>query len=88
MAVRSLMLITSQQDETMEGKTQTITLEGQTYAVSELTSSAMSTVQSLLFAEMRIRELQTEITISQVAYVGFLNTLKVELAQLSKVEQR
>lgn len=67
--------------------TQTITFEGQTYAVSDLTSAAMSTVQSLLFAEMRIRELQTEIAISQAAYLGFLNTLKIELAQLSQVQQ-
>jgi hypothetical protein len=47
----------------------------------------MSTVQSLLFAEMRIRELQTEIAISQAAYLGFLNTLKIELAQLSQAQQ-
>jgi|SaaInl5LU_22_DNA_1037371.scaffolds.fasta_scaffold56338_1 hypothetical protein len=66
---------------------QTITLDGQTYAVSDLTQVAMSTVQSLLFAEMRIRELQTEIAISQAAYLGFLNTLKIELAQLSQAQQ-
>ena len=53
MAVRSLMLITSQQDEMMEGKTQTITLEGQSYAVSDLKQT--TNVQSLLFAEMTIR---------------------------------
>ena len=66
---------------------QTITFEGQTYAVSDLTQVAMATVQSLLFAEMRIRELQTEIAISQAAYLGFLNTLKIELAQLSQAQQ-
>ena len=60
---------------------QSFTLDGQTYAVSGLTQAAMSNVQSLLFAEMRIREFQTEIAISQAAYVGFLQGLKRELAQ-------
>lgn len=68
--------------------TQTITLDGQTYAVSDLTPAAMSTVQSLLFAEMRIREFQTEIAISQAAYLGFLQGLKVELAQRAQPEKQ
>lgn len=67
---------------------QTITLDGQTYAVSDLTQTAMSTVQSLLFAEMRIREFQTEIAISQAAYLGFLQGLKVELAQRAQPEKQ
>lgn len=67
---------------------QTITFEGQTFAVSDLTPTAMSTVQSLLFAEIRIREFQTEIAISQAAYLDFLQGLKVELAQPAQLEQQ
>ena len=66
---------------------QTITLDGQTYAVSDLTPTALNAVQSLLFAEMTIREFQTEIAISQAAYLGFLQGLKVELAQPAQPEK-
>jgi hypothetical protein len=69
-------------------QTQTITLEGQTYAVTDLTPTAMSTVQSLLFAEMRIRELQTEIAINRAAHLGFMQGLKTELSQQAPLKNR
>lgn len=67
-----------------EQSTQSITLDGETYAVSGLPKPALDVVQSLLFSEVRIRELQTEIAISQAAYIGFLQGLKAELAKLSQ----
>ena len=69
-------------------QTQTITLEGQTYAVSDLTPTAMSTVQSLLFAEMRIRELQSEIAVNRAAHLGFMQGFKTELAQQAQLKNR
>ena len=69
-------------------QTQTITLEGQTYAVADLTLTAMSTVQLLLFAEMRIRELQSEIAINRAAHLGFKQGLKTELAQQAQLRNQ
>lgn len=63
--------------------TQSITLDGETYPVSGLSRPALEAVQSLLFAEMRIRELQTEIAINRAAHLSFLQGIREELAKLS-----
>lgn len=63
--------------------TQSITLGGKTYPVSGLSRTALDAAQSLLFSEMRIRELQAEIAINRAAHLSFLQMLKADLVKLS-----
>lgn len=63
-------------------QTRTITLDGETDVVSGLSWPALDAVQSLLFSEMRILELQSEIAISRAERLSFLHGLKAELAKL------
>ena len=58
-----------------------ITLDGAGYAVSDLTQPARDTLQSLLFVEARLQQLQGEMAVSQTAHVTYARALKTELAQ-------
>jgi hypothetical protein len=65
----------------MNETTPTITLDGATYAVSDLTQVARDTLQSIQFVEARLQQLQGETAVSQTAHVAFARALKAELAQ-------
>ena len=56
----------------------TITLDGASDAVSDLTQTARDTLQSLQFVEAKLRQLQGELAVSQTAHVTYARALKVE----------
>ena len=66
--------------------TPTVTLDGASYAVSDLTQTARDTLQSLQFVEAKLRQLQGELAVSQTAHVAHARALKSELEQLAPSE--
>lgn len=70
----------------MDETTPTITLDGASYAVSDLTQTARDTLQSIRFVEAKLRQLQGELAVSQTAHVTYARVLKAELEQLSPAE--
>lgn len=61
--------------------TPTITLDGATYAVLELTQTARDTLQSIQFVEAKLQQLQGKLAVLQTAHA-----LKAKLEQLASVE--
>ena len=59
--------------------TPTITLDGASYSVSDLTQTVRDTLQSLQFVEVKLRQLQGELAVSQTAHVAYARALKAEL---------
>ena len=59
--------------------TPTITLDGASYVVSDLTQAARDTLQSLQFVEEKLRQQQGELAVSQSAQVAYARGLKAEL---------
>ena len=66
--------------------TPTITLDGASYSVSDLTRTVRDTLQSLQFVEVKLRQLQGEMTVSRTAHVAYARALKAELQELALVE--
>jgi hypothetical protein len=60
---------------------QTLTLDGQRYAVTDLPQVAHDTLASLQFVEGRLQQLRGEMAVSQTAHVAYARALKAELAQ-------
>ena len=65
----------------MNDNQQTLTLDGQIYAFSDLPPVAHDTLVSLQFVEARLQQLRGEMAISQTAHVAYARALKAELAQ-------
>jgi len=63
-----------------------ITLDGTSYAVSDLTQAASATLQSIRFVEARLQQLQGELAVSQTAHVAYARALKAELEQQAPAE--
>jgi hypothetical protein len=61
----------------------TITLDGASYAVFDLTPTARDTLQSLQFVEARLQQLRGELTVSQTAHLACARASKAELDQTS-----
>ena len=70
----------------MDETTPTITLDGASYAVSELTQTARDTLQSIQFVEAKLQQLQGELAVSQTAHVAYARALKAELEQRAPAE--
>lgn len=70
----------------MYEKKQTITLDGASYAVSDLTRTARDTLQSIQFVESKLRQLQGELAVSQTAHVAYARSLKAELVPQAPAE--
>ena len=66
--------------------TPTITLDGTTYAVTDLTQTARDTLQSIQFVEAKLRQLQAALAVSQTAHVAYARSLKAELEPQAPVE--
>ena len=66
--------------------TPTITLDGASYAVSDLMQTARDTSQSLQFVEAKLRQLQGELAVSQTAHVAHARALKSELERQAPTE--
>jgi hypothetical protein len=64
-----------------QSQTQSITLDGQIYAMSDLPQVARDTLVSLQFVEARLQQLRGEMAVSQTAHVAYARALKAELAQ-------
>jgi hypothetical protein len=60
---------------------QTLTLDGQIYAMSDLPQVARDTLISIQFVEARLQQLRGEMAVSQTAHVAYARALKAELAQ-------
>jgi hypothetical protein len=84
-AAASAASFTSENPMTDETKP-TITLDGMTYAVSDLTQTAHDTLQSIRFVEARLQQLQGELAVSQTAHVAYARALKAELEQQPPAE--
>ena len=65
----------------MNDNQQTLTLDGQIYAMSDLPPVARDTLISLHFVEARLQQLLGEMAVSQTAHVAYARRLKAELAQ-------
>ena len=70
----------------MDETTPTITLDGASYSVSDLTQTARDTLQSLQFVEVKLQQLQGELAVSQTAHVTYARALKAELEQQPPAE--
>ncbi len=66
----------------MNDNQQTLTLDGQIYAFSELPPVAHDTLVSLQFVEARLQQLRGEMAVSQTAHVAYARALKAELDQI------
>ena len=66
--------------------TPTITLDGASYSVSDLTQTVRDTFQPLQFVEVKLRQLQGELAVSQTAHVAYARALKAELQELTPAE--
>lgn len=66
----------------MNDNKQTLTLDGQLYAVSDLPQVAHGTLLSLQFVEARLQQLRGEMAVSQTAHVAYACALKAELDQI------
>ena len=66
--------------------TPTITLDGASYAVSDLTQTARDTLAVDPFVEAKLRQLQGELAVSQTAHVTYARALKAELEQQAPAE--
>jgi hypothetical protein len=68
----------------MTDKTEpSVTLGGLTYGLAELPQPAREAVKSLQFVEVRLKQLQGELAVSQTAHVVYARALKVELEHLT-----
>ena len=65
----------------MNDNKQTLTLDGQLYAMSDLPQVARDTLVSLQFVEARLHQLRGDMAVSQTAHVAYARALKAELAQ-------
>ena len=65
----------------MHDNQQTITLDSQIYAMSDLPHVARDTLISLQFVEARLQQLRGEMAVSQTAHVAYARALKAELTQ-------
>lgn len=65
----------------MNDNQQTLTLDGQIYAMSDLPHVARDTLVSLQFVEARLQELHGAMAVSQTAHVTYARALKTELDQ-------
>ncbi len=65
----------------MNDNQQTLTLDGQIYAMSDLPQVARDTLISIQFVEARLQQLRGEMAVSQTAHVAYARALKAELAQ-------
>ena len=66
--------------------TPTITLDGASYAVSDLAQTARDTLQSLQFVKAKLHQLQGELAVSQTAHVAYARALKAELELQASAE--
>jgi hypothetical protein len=66
--------------------TPTITLDGASYSVTDLTQTVRDTLQSLQFVEVKLQQLQGELAVSQTAHVTYARALKAELEQQPPAE--
>lgn len=58
--------------------TQTITIDGTSYALESLSQTARDTIASLQFVEEQIQQKQNEWAIADTARVAYINALKRE----------
>ena len=65
----------------MNDSQQTLTLDGQTYAISDLPPVARDNLVSLRFVEATLQQLRGQMAVSQTAHVAYACALKAELAQ-------
>ena len=66
----------------MNDNQQTLKLDGQLYAMSDLLPVARDTLISIQFVEARLQQLRGEMAVSQTAHVAYARALKAELAQM------
>lgn len=58
--------------------TQTITIDGTSYALASLSQAARDTIASLQFVEVQIQQKQNEWAIADTARLAYSNALKCE----------
>ena len=56
----------------------TITFDGQTYALTDLSSAAKDTLASIQFVDAQIQQKQNEWAVADTARIAYLNALKRE----------
>ncbi len=66
----------------MNDNKQTMTLDGEIYAVTDLPKVVRDTLGSLQFVEARLQELRGEMAVSQTAHVAYARALKAALIQV------
>lgn len=58
---------------------QTVTIDGTTYKLNDLSEKALKHVRSVLFCDQQIQQLQNELAVSDTARMGYSGALKREL---------
>ena len=74
-----LLLLTRQENTTLDDYEPTLTLYGLSYPMADLPQVARDTLVSLRFVEERLRQLQGEMAVSQTAHVVYAKALKHDL---------
>jgi hypothetical protein len=58
---------------------QTITIDGKTYKLADLSEQARAQLANIRFCDERIQQLRNELAVSDTARMGYSNALKREL---------
>ena len=58
---------------------QTITIDGKTYKLADLSEQARAQLANIRFCDERMQQLQNELAVSDTARMGYSNALKREL---------
>ena len=66
----------------MNDNKQTLTFNGQVYAMSDLQQVACDTLGSHQFVEARLQQLRSEMVVSQTAHVDYARALQAQLAYM------
>lgn len=65
---------------------QTITIDGKSYAVADLTDAAKAQIQNLAAVDKEIAQLNTQLAIAQTARASYGSALKAELEGVNGVQ--
>jgi hypothetical protein len=58
---------------------QTVTIDGTTYKLADLSEQARAQLQNIQFCDQQIQQLQNELAVSDTARMGYSKALKREL---------
>ena len=59
----------------------TITFDGKTHKIADLSDAAKSNLRNIGFVDQQIQQLKNELAVADTARIGYTNALKKEMAR-------